>query len=144
MRRTENGIILPEGILYTDKGKQQPSGNRPRRRTMKALMLLTGGGSMVILTSFASPTASGLIEKLAGKGITKFIAYELPIELAQKRYGNHFAVVQQDLRESDDLRVLDYNGGRAFHLFRFDEMGPATLYEAAADGRPAALLSNAG
>jgi hypothetical protein len=111
---------------------------------MKALMLLTGGGSMVILTSFTSPTASGLIEKLAGKGITKFIAYELPIELAQKRYGHHFAVVQQDLRESDDLRILDYNGERAFHLFRFDEMGPATLYEATGESPPAALRSKAG
>ena len=111
---------------------------------MKALMLLTGGGSMVILTSFASPTASSLIEKLAGKGINKFIAYELPIELAKERYGKHFAMVQQDLRESDDLRVLDYNGERAFNLFRFDEMGPATLYEAPADRMPAALRSTAG
>lgn len=100
---------------------------------MKALMLFTGGGPMVILTSFASPTSSGLTEKLASKGITKFIAYELPIELAQERYGTHFAMVQQDVRESDDLRVLDYNGQRAFQLFRFDEMGPATLYESTPD-----------
>ena len=111
---------------------------------MKALMLLTGGGSMVILTSFASPTASGLIEKLAGKGITKFIAYELPVEVVQERYGHHFTMVQQDLRENDDLRVLDYNGGRAFHLFGFNEMGPATLYEAKAESPPAVLRSKAG
>jgi hypothetical protein len=112
---------------------------------MKALMLLTGGGSMVILTSFDSPTASGLIAKLAGKGINKFIAYELPIELAQERYGKHFAVVQQDLHESDDLRILDYNGERAFNLFRFDELGPATLYESPLDGTtPAAVRSKVG
>ena len=111
---------------------------------MKALMLLTGGGAIVILTSFASPASSGLIEKLAGKGITKFIAYELPMEMARERYGHHFTMVQQDLRESDDLRVLDYNGERAFHLFRFDEMGPATLYEAPADRMSATLRSKAG
>ena len=111
---------------------------------MKALMLFTGGGPMVVLTSFASPTASGLTEKLAGKGITKFIAYEIPIELAQERYGTHFAVVQRDVRENDDLRILDYNGQRAFQLFRFDEMGPATLYEAAPDTKPAAVRAEAG
>jgi hypothetical protein len=108
---------------------------------MKALMLFTGGGPMVILTSFASPTASGLTEKLAGKGITKFIAYELPIELVQERYGTHFAVVQKDVRESDDLRILDYNGQRAFQLFRFDEMGPATLYESPTQTKPASVTT---
>ncbi len=99
---------------------------------MKALMLFTGGGPLVILTSYTSPTASGLIDKLASKGITKFMAYELPIELVQERYGTHFAVVQKDVHESDDLRVLDYNGQRAFQLFGFDEMGPAILYESPA------------
>jgi alpha-D-ribose 1-methylphosphonate 5-triphosphate synthase subunit PhnH len=108
---------------------------------MKALMLLTGGGPMVILTSFDSPTASGLINKLASKGITKFIAYELPFDLVQERYGNHFAVVQRDLRETDDLRVLDYNGQRAFNLFHFDEMGPATLYEASENAGAAVFRS---
>jgi hypothetical protein len=32
------------------------------------------------------------------------------------------------------LRILDFNGERAFNLFRFDEMGPATLYESPLDG----------
>lgn len=111
---------------------------------MKALMLFTGGGPMVILTSYSSPTATGLIEKLASKGITKFMAYELPIELVQERYGTHFTVVQKDVHESDDLRILDYNGQRAFQLFSFDEMGPATLYESPADTPSVAGTAAAG
>jgi hypothetical protein len=102
---------------------------------LKALMLLTGGGSVVILTSFDWPAASGLIAKLAGKKINKFIAYDLPLELVQIRYGKHFAMVQQDLHEDDDLHILDYNGERGFNLFRFDEMGPATLHESPMDSR---------
>ena len=31
--------------------------------------------------------------------------------------------------ESDDLRVLDFNGDRAFRLFRFSELGPPIMYE---------------
>jgi hypothetical protein len=40
--------------------------------------------------------------------------------------------VVNDLHESDDLRVLDYNGERAFALFRFDELGSPVSYESKA------------
>jgi hypothetical protein len=96
---------------------------------MKAYMLITGSGPIVILTSHDSVVDAALIKKLAGKGIEKFIAYEIPIGLAQERYGAHFALVQGDVREADDLRVLDYDGSRAFKLFRFDELGTPLLHE---------------
>jgi hypothetical protein len=37
--------------------------------------------------------------------------------------------VVNDLHESDDLRVLDYNGERAFALFRLDELKNPVFYE---------------
>jgi hypothetical protein len=97
---------------------------------MKVIMLMTGGGPLVILTSYDEVTEVGLLKKLETKGIDKFIAHEIPLELAKERYGTHFTVVGNDLRESDDLRVLDYNGDRAFKLFSFDELGPPITYEA--------------
>ena len=96
---------------------------------MKAYMLITGSGPIVILTSHNSVLDAALIKKLAGKGIEKFIGYEIPIGLARERYGAHFSLVQGDLRETDDLRVLDYDGSRAFKLFRFDELGTPQLQE---------------
>jgi hypothetical protein len=96
---------------------------------MKVFMLITGNGPLVILTSFAAATDAGLVQKLEVKGITKFICYELPIEMAKERYGAHFAVVEHDLHETDDLRVLDYNGDRAFKLFSFAELGTPITYE---------------
>jgi hypothetical protein len=51
--------------------------------------------------------------------------------MARQRYGGHYDVVAGDLHESDDLRVLDYNGERAFRLFRFDELRPPVLHEPA-------------
>lgn len=96
---------------------------------MKAYMLITGSGAIVILTSHDSILDAGLLKKLTSKGIEKFIAYEIPIGLAEKRYGAHFALVQGDVRETDDLRVLDYDGSRAFKLFRFGELGPPMLHE---------------
>lgn len=98
---------------------------------MKALMLLTGSGPMVILTSHQSATDEALLTKLATKGIDKFIAYDIPLHLAEQRYGGHYKVVVRDLHENDDLRVLDYNGNRCFRLFHFAELQGPVIYEAA-------------
>lgn len=97
---------------------------------MKAALMFTGGGPLVILTSHESLTHPTLLEKLRAKGIDKFIAYEIAVELARQRYGGHFPVVVRDLHESDDLRILDYNGHRAFQLFGLGELGTPIMYEA--------------
>jgi hypothetical protein len=96
---------------------------------MKVLLLFTGSSPLVVMTSHASATDPGLVEKLQAKGIGKFIAYEIPLEIAKARYGGHFAVVKNDLSESDDLRILDYNGERAFRLFRLDELGAPITHD---------------
>jgi hypothetical protein len=98
---------------------------------MKTMLLLTASGPLVILTSHASPLDQALIDKLRAKGIRKFVAFEIPLELAKQRYANHFAVVAQDLHETDDLRVLDFDGQHAFQLFSFKELGQPTFHEGA-------------
>lgn len=96
---------------------------------MQCFMLFTASGPLVILTSHGSATEPGLLEKLRAKGIDKFLAYEVPIEMAKERYGGHYHVVERDLEESEDLRILDYNGDRAFRLFHFHELGAPITYE---------------
>ncbi len=96
---------------------------------MKAGIIFTGTGPILILTSYNSFTDPKFIEKLAAKGIKKFLAYELPVETVKKKYGNHFTVVLQDLNQEDDLRVLDYNGHNVFYNFSFEEMGNPIHYE---------------
>lgn len=96
---------------------------------MKAMLLLTAYGPLVILTSHASAQDPALLDELKVKGIRKFIAFEIPLELARQRYANHFVVVAHDLHETDDLRVLDLDGPHAFQLFRFDELGQPLFHE---------------
>lgn len=96
---------------------------------MKTFLLMTGNGSLMILTSHSSIEHLILLEKLHAKGIDKFISYEVPLEMAKQRYGGHFNVVANDLHETDDLRVLDYNGDRAFKMFRFSELSHAHIHE---------------
>ncbi len=96
---------------------------------MKAYMLFTASGPLVILTSYDSIETPALLKKLHSKGLTKFIAHELSVDTARARYGTHFDVVLEDLYETDDLRVLDYSGERAFGKFSFKELGPPIYYE---------------
>ncbi|EGV30347.1 conserved hypothetical cytosolic protein [Thiorhodococcus drewsii AZ1] len=96
---------------------------------MKCAMLITGSGPVVILTSYDSLEHQDLLERLANKGIPKFMAYEIPLALAEERYGGHFNKVLNGFTESNDLRVLDHNGHRAFNLFRFDELAAPLMHE---------------
>ncbi len=90
---------------------------------MKAGLLLNGSGAIIYLTSHKGIVDDELVKKFRAKGIIKFMAYELPIDEVKKRYGLHFDIVMGDLNESDDLRILDYDGSRAFGVFSFKEMG---------------------
>jgi hypothetical protein len=96
---------------------------------MKAGIVFTGSGPLVILTSYESFTDSKLVEKLQAKGIKKYLGFEVPLELCQQRYGTHYPVVVQDLRQTDDLRVLDYDGHHIFLTFSFSEFGEEFRHE---------------
>jgi len=97
---------------------------------MKAGIFFTGTGPILILTTYASLDDSKLIEKLTQKGIKKYIAYEVSEELVKQRYGKHFNVILGDLKQTDDLRVLDYDGHHVFYNFSLDEIGQPVYHQA--------------
>jgi hypothetical protein len=96
---------------------------------MKAGIIFTGTGPVLVLTSYDSFTNPTFVEKMKAKGVKKFMGYEVPLELCKKRYGEHYPVVLNDLRQSDDLRVLDYDGHHIFLTFSFNEYGEPFKYE---------------
>jgi hypothetical protein len=98
---------------------------------MKAGIIFTGTGPILILTSYESFEDPKLVAKLEVKGIKKFIASELPLERVKQVYGNLYSVVMGDLYQTDDLRVLDYNGYNVFHSFTFKEMAKPIYHEGA-------------
>jgi hypothetical protein len=104
-------------------------GPTAKESPMKSLLLLTASGPLLILTSHESLHDPKLLEELKHNGIGKFVAFEVPVSLARQRYGGHFQAVESGLHETDDLRVLDFNGQRVFQLFRFDELGTPILQE---------------
>lgn len=96
---------------------------------MKAGIFFTGSGPIAILTSYASLTAPMFVEKLATKGIHKFIAYEVALDEVKKKYGKHFEVILKDLHQTDDLRVLDYDGHRVLRNFTLGALGQPIYHE---------------
>ena len=97
---------------------------------MKAGIFFTGTGPILILTTYSSLDDPKLIDKLTQKGIKKYIAYEVSEELVKQRYGKQFNVILGDLKQSDDLRVLDYDGHHVFYNFSMDEIGQPVYHEA--------------
>jgi hypothetical protein len=91
---------------------------------MKAALIFTGSGPILVLTTFESLESPDFIQRLAARGISKFIAHEVSVESVKKRYGTRFSVMLGDLSQKDDLRVMDIDGHHVFNNFSFEELGP--------------------
>ena len=96
---------------------------------MKAGVIFTGTGPILVLTTYGTFANPKFIEKLSQKGIQKFIAQEVCIDFCKEKYGVRFESVTNDVKETDDLRVLDYNGHHIFLAIPFSEMGEPFRYE---------------
>lgn len=96
---------------------------------MKAGIFFTGSGPILVLTSYDSLVETSLVKKLRAKGIKKFIAYEVPVELVKQKYGTHYDVVMSDLKQEDDLRVMDYDGHHVFYSFTLNELGEPICHD---------------
>ncbi|GAB6909061.1 conserved hypothetical protein [Desulfosarcina cetonica] len=96
---------------------------------MKAGIFFTGTGPILILTTYGELNNPMLVDKLAQKGIKKFIAHEVPEDLVKEKYGLQFKTIMGDLKQTDDLRVLDYDGHHVFYNFALSEMGAAIYHE---------------
>lgn len=96
---------------------------------MIAGIVFTGTGPILILTTYPSLTDPALAEKFLQKGIKKYIAFEVSVDLCRERYGTHFEAIYDDVHGQDDLRILDYNGHDVIFNFSFEEMGQPLYQE---------------
>lgn len=96
---------------------------------MKAGIVFSGSSPLLILTSYSSFADEKFVEKLRTKGVMKFIAFEVPVELAKEKYGLHFDIIMADLKQTDDLRVLDYNGHNIMSVFSLQDLTGPMYYE---------------
>ena len=96
---------------------------------MRTALLFTGRGPILIATSYNSISDPQLLRRLQEHGIGKFIAYEVPLEIAKNSYGEFFHTAMHDSRESDGLRIVDDDGERVFRRFRLADYGAPVMRE---------------
>ncbi len=106
---------------------------------MKAAIIFTGSGPILVLTTFEPLESPGFIQRLAARGIAKFIACEVAVDKVKKLYGTRFSVIAGDLSKTDDLRVMDIDGHHVFNSFSFEDMGPP-IHSPSAGGAARGLL----
>jgi len=96
---------------------------------MKAGICFTGTGPILVLTTYFSFADSELLKKFDAKGIKKFIAYEVPLDMVKEKYGAHYNVIMGDLKQESDLRVLDYDGHHIFCLFSLHKLSEPIIHD---------------
>lgn len=97
---------------------------------MRSYLVLTENGPLLVLTSSESITEETLLDSLHGKGIDKFIAYEVSVERVHEFYGVPFEIIAADLERGKDLRVVDFDGPHIFSCLSFSDLGRQVQHEA--------------
>ena len=97
---------------------------------MKAVIVFTGTGPILVITSYPSIDDPNFIRKLKGKGIEKFVSFEVDIDRCRHIYGSKCYSVIEDLQAAhkDDMMVLDVDG---VHILRNLSLkkGPPFIFE---------------
>ena len=96
---------------------------------MTAFLVFTEGEPLIIATAKETVSDGRLAESLSRKGIHKFIAHEIDVDRLRKTYGVPFEVVEADIINGQNLRVLDSKGANAFANVRFADLGKCIRYE---------------
>ncbi|MEM9290337.1 MAG: hypothetical protein AAGD01_01500 [Acidobacteriota bacterium] len=90
---------------------------------MRAYLIFTGTGPILVLSTYPKLTDQRLIEKMRYKGIDKFIAYSVDLDAVTSRYSESYENISADLAGKEDLRVLDFNGHQIMANFSLDALG---------------------
>lgn len=96
---------------------------------MKAAVVFTGSGPILILTSLDALDDPELVARMAEKGFDKFIANEVPVEEVRRWYGATFDRAVTDTTQDDELRIVDIDGQHIFCHLHLDDLGPGVRCE---------------
>ena len=96
---------------------------------MTALLIFAECEPIIVVTSRAAIDDGRLAESLTRRGFSKFIAHEVPLEKLRLRYGVPFEVIEADVREGNDVRVLDFNGQNIFENLSLSDLGECIRYD---------------
>ncbi len=101
----------------------------PKSR-MRSYLIFTGTGPILVISTYPKLTDDRLVSKLRYKGIDKFMAYQVDLDVVETRYGKAFEDISGDLSGDgvEDIRVLDFNGHQIMANFSLESLGDPIKY----------------
>jgi hypothetical protein len=96
---------------------------------MKAFLVFNEGEPLLIMSSRAAADDGRLVTGLTNRGFKKFIAYEVPLQQLRARYGVPFEVLEHDVMNGKEVRVLDYKGRHVLENVRLADLGSCIWHE---------------
>ncbi len=96
----------------------------PKSR-LRSYLIFTGTGPILAISTYPKLTDERLLQKLRYKGIDKFMAYQVDLDVVAERYSQTYPDIVKDLESPglEDLRVLDFNGHQIMSNFSLDSLG---------------------
>lgn len=88
-----------------------------------AFLIFTGGGPILVLSTYPEANDPHLVQKLGSRGVVKYIAYEVSLDAVRQSYGETFEKLASELGEVEEIRVLDFNGHQIMSNFALSELG---------------------
>lgn len=90
---------------------------------VRSYLMFTGSGPILAISTYPKLTDERLLQKLRFKGISKFLAYQVDMDIVEEQYGQALRDISADLDGVEDLRVLDFNGHQIMANFSLDSLG---------------------
>ena len=104
---------------------RREKGDTHELRPIRAYIVFTGTGPILVLSTYPELTDERLVSKLRYKGIDKFIAYEVDLDAVRDalRATPSPTISARSRGGDEDLRVLDFNGHQIMANFSLEELG---------------------
>jgi hypothetical protein len=96
---------------------------------LKSYLLLTATGAVLILTKDDLKKEPDRLKKNTPGGLTKFVAYEVPVESVKKSYSAHFQHVLSQPMDTGEFIVLDDDGQEIFKNIKLKDLGGTIFFE---------------
>ena len=95
---------------------------------LKAYLLFTACGPVLVLTKYDFAGHPELLSKLAAQTSNKFVAHEVPIDAVKAKYSAHYDHILKEPDQSD-IKILDDDGEEIFTNVSFKDLSDPIYYD---------------
>jgi hypothetical protein len=118
---SESGVAFWQPICSLIRAQSPAVGGR--EGIMTGYLVLTETEPMIVVMPKGASVDGTSARRLADASGDRFVAFEVDISELHNQYGVPFEVVEADIRNGRDFRVLDAVGRRVFQRIRFSRLG---------------------